>query len=1485
MEDYRRYTTMVFPQGFDGTTLKLNIVLIPRNRDPFDSATGLPAPHATATAFADLNPQFDLKIVKGLDEWPIGNALGASRIPVPLPANVTTAPNKKDLLKAIADNLGARINVTAAQDSAEKITADSPSVNKYLPETYREAFNFTSPRVPNAKTDDSYHCAIKKDTKKVAGWKTDDSLSWGQVFAYILRQPLLSKACGMLYETEIVINNGNEALFEKGCYIYADITTPEFVNIQTVLEKDVKGPFIKPYAARLPKLKMGAENKRPLFAPILFPVLYVKNGEVVDPEPPKAPWDKIFKELNEYNDGFAKIVHATQPKSRILTSEKQDGSHPVKDEGIRLAWDDEQILIWYMRQLEANPDDPGPDPTNRNRIDAPLGVFGYSIDVKEDAVNANWSSLNLVSCRQAYDFGGVSLGNTINDQLELPFQVFPTQLDNNTKAPYWLPMYFGSWIGKSMVLKDLDAIAVYQNDEASVNPAKPGESRSVEGSNMFDEVAADTQLRYGHRYQFRVRMMDISGGGPGIGEDVYNNAAAPTSEWSFKRYVAPAQCRIEKPEALRQVITEFYNEVIEGGVHSFDDSPVITVQRPLLGYPAVVFTNKYQELGSNPVQLLIQSVQQQKQGGTIAKPKSVHPAIADPDVDRVEVKVEVETLRLDNRASDTGEENYITLYTTERSFPAVAAAADYDTALPLNIVFHDVATLNLDSKEDPFNDPTLNSAAINAMQDIPLPTARKIRLTVRAVCKGEDSVYYGFINKQNLDFDSRYGKATQFCFYKESGEETNLLLPKANVPELQGVYLQPDPEFVRKGILNKFFFFNAETSVQPDIMQRLAQQLGVRVNGMTLVAEKGERIVFGCNNRIRHHLAPDGSSITFASKGDLCNVWLGCLVYRLNRDWCWDALEDTAFTFSREKKFSRDAVNETEKLANIGDIELKHTASFESLQSDIRGNVNRSSTTLIFIDAIEPKSNLRRSPNGPLRFPDSIEVQYKITANFKPGHGSPVVIEPDLISLPTTVIPAQVPKITSVGLAFSPYIKGEKYASTEARQRYLWVELEEPVENPADTLFCRVLQYAPDQLIGNNKQLPELMQDTQEDPPLPIDPEYVRMITPGQTDDMAGLGSMQAMEKASGNDNLHYLLPLPPGLHPESPELFGFFKYEFRIGHGHWSNDEAGKENLWSTAQGRFGRPLTVAGMQHPAPTLLCNVNRDTEQVSVTAPYAKAVWKGKNVTSDIPRTQLHCVLYAQVPQADGLEFRNILLDEKLMALVKPTRVLPDRINVSAQQMVAPVAGMSSMWHVDQVDDIARANVVLSNLALVNEVSKLKVETNYQKKVDKAIKDYTSGKTVKLDKGTATTILNAFEKLKEPELVQPVAAAKFTDATLVAGAAIAIYKDLPKTATAVWSNKEIAELLRQLGLPEDAPLSVLTVEVFGNITSVFEHLYSLSDEQLTVMGNNDNTQLIAQTLLDRRRRNRQALNEELGNYRILRTSPLTEVPFVCCTTCG
>ena len=122
---------------------------------------------------------------------------------------------------------------------------------------------------------------------------------------------------------------------------------------------------------------------------------------------------------------------------------------------------------------------------------------------------------------------------------------------------------------------------------------------------------------------------------------------------------------------------------------------------------------------------------------------------------------------------------------------------------------------------------------------------------------------------------------------------------------------------------------------------------------------------------------------------------------------------------------------------------------------------------------------------------------------------------------------------------------------------------------------------------------------------------------------------------ASPSSNRHYLLPLPDGLNPESAELFGFFVYELRVGHD---------GTRWCTAQGRFGRPLRVAGVQHPAPQLRCMVTRTAATgITVVAPYATPVFNQQNLRPFTPKTQLIALLYAQVLQADGQSWRNILL--------------------------------------------------------------------------------------------------------------------------------------------------------------------------------------------------------------------------------------------------
>jgi hypothetical protein len=201
--------------------------------------------------------------------------------------------------------------------------------------------------------------------------------------------------------------------------------------------------------------------------------------------------------------------------------------------------------------------------------------------------------------------------------------------------------------------------------------------------------------------------------------------------------------------------------------------------------------------------------------------------------------------------------------------------------------------------------------------------------------------------------------------------------------------------------------------------------------------------------------------------------------------------------------------------------------------------------------------------------------------------------------------------------------------------------------------------------------------DPPPEPPLPVDPELIRLIVPGQSDDHAGLDAMQPLIPAA-DSNRHYMLPLPTGLAADAEELFGFFVYELRVGHA----------KAWSTAQGRFGPALRVAGVQHPAPSLLCQVLSLPSEIIVTAPYATPVFDGRNLIANPPRTQLWGLLYAQVTQADGTSQRNVLLDRAVAHL--PER---DVIPGTKVTRLMPRGTAATVWQRNRVEQI------LASLAL------------------------------------------------------------------------------------------------------------------------------------------------------------------------------------------
>lgn len=1267
-----------------------NVLIIPRNIDPTQPLV------AGAHAFQSANMQLQAKVISDLSVFP--SDLVTS---VPFPLTGTGIPaSAPDVFATLATQFD--ISVT---DSAPGVNIP---IQKYLPFTYRNAFNFTNPRTSNAKTDDSYACAARSTVFNAAFTPSHPTaVSWGQVFAYLLRQPDLARSVGFIQSSFITITKDS---FANGGWLWIDLApTSDFYT-----ESQADNTLIKKYAARIPALTIGTD--RNVFAAVQFPVL---NAGYTSPN---GIFDPVFIEASEYDTGFSKIVHTYQPVNNNFIEEQEDpDSLPTKDLGIRIGWDDEQILIWQNRQMAEDPLLPAGSGV---RTDSPLGVSRYRVDVRLSVPSGQpvnrWRSLATVKSKV-----NIALGNTqitpVGTQLELGTEVYPSQLNGNTAGNFWLPSYFTQWVGKSLAVTDSEAAILHKTDEAG-----------VQLQNLYDPIGeGNPPLNYGNIYDFRVRMTDFTGGGP-VSTDAPepdNQGPTPVSTIHFKRFVAP--------------------QAILWPDRPTDNLPFpgtsLNISRPRLSYPAVVFTNKY----ADPIALL-KADSDVAAGNPLTNKTGRDFGLPDPDVDRVEILVEVKSLFMDNQLSLTGKEPYITLYSTYRFFPS-----DYNTGLTIPIRFTDANVLSLG---DPANLEALglNPGQIDTISEIVLPTSRDIRITMRAMCE-PGANYFG----SSL---TNTGKSQSFFMRQESASEKNLFAGTGAEHQMQGIYLQPDPPPVafNESSLLKAFLGDLNANNPPDMVQRLANQLGVDNKGLTLVGKQGKQVQFGCSRAIRHSLSPDSSNITFSTKSDLLNQWIVAINLVLDRDWTWDAVMPDSFLVQRIMKFKTDgAIDGTETPENVGYIRLGAAAGITALT-----NPDRSQLDLVYLDAVEPKPL-------PGKLPDIIELRYQIIPQFKvaPASDGPLVLN---LELPVTTNPAQIPVLASAGVALSPYIANEDYSATEPREKHLWFEFKDAPADPNDSFFIRLLNYSPDPLLAylTTGQLT----NTQE-PSLPVDPELIRVISSGNdTDDEAGLNAMQEMIPSEGSDK-HYLIPVPPGLHSASPELFGMFTYEIRAGH----------KEIWSTAQGRYGRQVRLTGVQHPAPTLFCTVNRNELSLSVSAPHAMAVFDGVNVTARPPRTDIWALLYAQVTQADGKSNRNILLGQKL---------------------------------------------------LIN-----------------------------------------------PQVIS------------IVGTRLRINKDSQVYSVITWTNAEISQILSILGLPLSSSLSVLCVEMMPN-PDTYEDMVNtivntgspykgaavaaVSTKSAATTSRNQPATQAADVADIADVNNNGPLFGGLGNFRILRTSPLTPVPFVCCT---
>jgi hypothetical protein len=1089
---------------------------------------------------------------------------------------------------------------------------------KALPDSYLAQLPPGAARAASAATTADYACALRS---RQPNFPPDPvpvrPVAWGEVLSFALRNPALARAMGLIRDFEVA---ANAADFAVGGWLFV---TPGTVDDGTGLQVawQAMPDAVKCYASLIPPVSAA----RDLFSAVLFPV---SNPPLAPITPDEAQLDRAFVEALAYAEGFSRIVHVRQPdRADPETGTAATSVAPGSDTGIQIGWDDEQVSEWHNRQLGILL---GPAPGGTPPLEAPLGVLGYRIDVRAVAPgeppgsNAGWVSLMTASGAVPAAFAGL----VPPFSGELVIEPAPTALFGAEE--FWLPLYFAQWQGIQLGVRD-DTARLLSGGIAAASIAT-GVSQSPNPSG-FSGQGTPPRLLYGNTYQFRVRLADLTGQGRATADAPAQEAATQRAQITFARHVPPKSLAVRTTPPLPPDA-----KGPPGPVDTIDST------RPRIAYPEALFTPRY---GSNAdlAQAARQALLAQLGFDAAGTPPTTKPAanqqvatgLPDPDVKAVEIHVEVRVLAGDNADDVSSDGAFVTLYRTSRAFPSLPALPlpppgtlltpaqiTVDVPLdPLTIAFADVTNVG---------DPAWSAGA--GAGPLPMPRARDVRVTLTPIAEGPPGYFGTFADPARTP--PTVGLTSKLLTRAPATSEPNLFAaPLDGSPALQAFSFRPV----------------ADGDVVAGIMQRLATQLGLRADGLMLFARPGERVVFGCSGALKHQIAPDGSRITFASAAELLAKWT--LIYQavLQRDWTWDGLKGRTLTAR-----SLDATNNT---IDIGTILVPRVANADALS----GQLDRTRARIVFVHAIDPTAPNTVDgvlPRPPIWLHAMVE-------------GSPadleIASEQQAVRLPIVVPPAEMPEVVSAGYALAPYEIGAGYSTTAPRARQLWLEFAAPPP-PGLAIVYRVLAYAPDPLLYHDDPL--MSAPPPEDPALPLDPEYMRHVVPGQLPDEDGAEAMPPLIPSTDSPT-RFLLPLPEGLAPAAPELHGLWSYEFRFGRVIEAMVKLGYKGpvLWCTAHGRHGRPLRLAGVQHPAPALAAaaqwqapaSLNLPPVLVTSTA-YATPVRDGQIVGDGLPRTTVAFVLFAQVPQTDGSTFRNIQLGH---AVAQPVPGTPGAAAVAQLQ--------------------------------------------------------------------------------------------------------------------------------------------------------------------------------------------------------------------------
>ena len=425
--DKARLSLLTFPQRWDGQCLRASVLVLPRG-DPLHAPLW-----DQGAAFAGMPLTLQLELQSGGEVFSPGRRGNRSVVFTPPPAT-----RSRELFGTLHERFlptpppAAAHTLAQFREARRTRLAALGHVRMVPSESHLGA-------VDGAARHDMAPAMSQAEYAQRLGGSTADSLdansdhmSWGEVVANALRVPALSRELGLVVDFDTHFTGWDvAALLAGGGWLSVSLAAAPG-------DAPPPGRALS-FAARIPPL---TAQPRALFAAVLF------NAEASAPAAASRQW---LAEADAYSDGFAHVVHASR----------------LRPAGLAIGWDDEQVLGWVQRQLDAAcaPDDPL----------ALCGVAGYRLDVREPGgTDSEWQSLCCASAQ-------LSLGAWHSD-FDGEWRIDVAALmAGSAEAPFvYLPRHFALWRGGSLVV--------------------PGQG-----------VPA---WRPGARCEFRVRLVDLSGGGP-----------------------------------------------------------------------------------------------------------------------------------------------------------------------------------------------------------------------------------------------------------------------------------------------------------------------------------------------------------------------------------------------------------------------------------------------------------------------------------------------------------------------------------------------------------------------------------------------------------------------------------------------------------------------------------------------------------------------------------------------------------------------------------------------------------------------------------------------------------------------------------------------------------------------------------------------------------------------------------------------------------